>query len=386
MAEVVVTTKGANRIRRGHLWIYRSDVIAVEAEGGDVVSVVDEVRNFVGMAFYSAASEISLRIFTTKKEAVDEGFWRRRISAAISRRDSLRATSDAYRLINSESDLIPSLIVDRYAETLVIQTLSQGTERLKNTFVEILKEVCSPTSVIERNDVRVREKENLELRASLIYGDLPNEMTIEHDGIRFLVEPLSGQKTGSFLDQRENHFAVRDHVWGRGLDCFTFNGGFALNMAKQCSEVLAVDISEEAVRISEINARLNNITNVRFRTANVFDELRELEKKGERFDSIVLDPPAFVKGRAALRSAARGYKEINLRAMKLLGEGGVLVTCSCSFHFSEEMFIQTIEDAARDAKKKVQLIEKRGQPLDHPVLLGMPESQYLKCLILRVID
>ena len=385
MEKAFVNKKGAKRVRGGHLWIYKSDVLNVEAEGGGVVSVYDEGKNFVGKAFYSDSSEITLRIFTTKDEVIDKEFWRGRIKDAATRRRGDTATN-AKRLIYTEGDLIPSLIVDDYNGIFVIQTLSQGSEKLKEIFVEILKEEFSPTAIIERNDVKVRGRENLLMQSGVLFGEIPDEIIIEQDGVKFYIAPLEGQKTGSFLDQRENHFAVRNYAFGRALDCFTFNGGFALNLARVCDEVLAIDISEDAINLAKRNAGLNNISNVKFQTANVFDALRDLEKSGEKFDTIVLDPPAFVKSRSALRQAVRGYKEINLRALKLLNKGGILVTCSCSFHFSEEIFLQTLEESVRDARRRVHLIEKRMQATDHPILVGMPETYYLKCFILRVVE
>ncbi len=387
MGKAFVNKKGAKRVRSGHLWIYKSDVLNVEAEGGDVVSVYDEGKNFVGKAFYSDSSEITLRIFTTRDEVIDKEFWRKKIVEAAQRRTTDNGQrTNARRLIYTEGDLIPSLIVDDYNGIFVIQTLSQGSDKLKEIFVEILKEEFAPTAIIERNDVKVRGRENLPMQSGVLFGEILEETIIEQDGVKFYISPLEGQKTGSFLDQRENHFAVRNYAFGRALDCFTFNGGFALNLAQVCHEVLAIDISEDAINLAKRNAELNNISNVKFQTANVFDALRDLEKSGERFDTIVLDPPAFVKTRSALRSAVRGYKEINLRALKLLNKGGILVTCSCSFHFSEEIFLQTIEETLRDSRRRVHLIEKRMQASDHPVLLGMPETYYLKCFILRVIE
>jgi 23S rRNA (cytosine1962-C5)-methyltransferase len=387
MGKAFVTKKGARRVRNGHLWIYKSDVQRVEAEGGDVVSVFDEAKNFVGQAFYSDSSEITLRIFTTRDETIDKEFWRRKIVEAAKRRATDdRQTTTARRLIYSEGDLIPSLIADDYNRHFVIQTLAQGTEKLKETFVEIFREEFAPAAIIERNDVKVRLRENLPMQAGVLFGEVPNEIIIEQDGVKFFIAPTEGQKTGSFLDQRENHFAVRNYAFGKGLDGFTFNGGFALNLAQVCDEVLAIDISEDAINLARRNAELNDVKNIEFQTANVFDALRDMEKAGKKFDTIVLDPPAFVKSRAALRSAVRGYKEINLRALKLLNKGGILVTCSCSFHFSEEIFLQTLEESARDARRRVQLIEKRMQAADHPILVGMPETYYLKCFILRVVE
>lgn len=389
MSKVFVNKKGAKRVRGGHLWIYKSDVVRTDATGGDVVSVFDEGKNFIGKAIYSDSSEITLRIFTTKNEEINKEFWRERIKAAAKLREFTnysQLSTTARRLIYSEGDLIPSLIVDDYEGIFVIQTLSQGTEKIKETFVEILRDEFSPRAIIERNDVKVRGRENLPLSTGILYGEAPDEITIQQDGIKFYVSPLGGQKTGSFLDQSENHSRVRNYAFGRGLDCFTFNGGFALNLAQTCESVTALDISEDAINLAKRNAELNEIENVEFQTANVFDQLRDYEQAGEKFDTIVLDPPAFVKSRSALKSAVRGYKEINLRALKLLNKNGVLVTCSCSYHFSEEIFLQTIEEAARDAKRRVHLIEKRMQAADHPVLIGMPETYYLKCFILRVID
>lgn len=387
MSEVFVKQKGAKRIRKGHLWIYKSDVIRAEASGGDVVSVYDEAKNFVGKSFYSDSSEIAIRVFTTKNEEIDRDYWRRKIVEAYRRRrSSQNSDTNAMRFVNSEGDLIPSLIVDFYNGIFVIQTLSQGTEKLKQTFVEILSEEFSPQAVVERNDARVRLLEKLEIKNSVLCGEVADQTIIEQDGVKFFVAPLAGQKTGSFLDQRENHFVSRNYARGRALDCFTFNGGFALNLAKSCESVVALDISEDAINLAKRNAELNGIKNIEFQTANVFDALRDCEKAGEKFDTIVLDPPAFVKNRNALKQAVRGYKEINLRALKLLNPNGILITCSCSYHFTEEIFLQTIEEAVRDSKRRVHLVEKKMQSADHPILVGMPETYYLKCFILRVIE
>ncbi len=384
MLKAIVNGKGAKRIRQGHLWIYRSDVVSMGANGGEVVSVFDEQEKFVGKAFFSDKSEITLRFVSTKDETIDKGFWSRKIVEASKRRSNDEKTT-AFRLVSSEGDLIPSLIIDNYAGNFVIQTLSQGTEKLKETFVEILRENFEVISIIERNDVKIRELEGLEQIKGILFGELPDEIIIEQDGIKFYVSLLKGQKTGSFLDQRENHFAARKYAFGKALDCFTFNGGFALNMSETCESVTAIDISVEAVKLGKRNAELNDIKNVKFTTANVLDKLRELEMSGQKFDTIVLDPPAFVKSRSAINQAIRGYKEINLRALKLLNRNGILITCSCSFHFNEDMFLEVVEEAAEQTRKRVQLLEKRMQAIDHPILLGMPESYYLKCFILRVI-
>ncbi len=383
-----VNKKGADRVRHGHLWIYRSDVIEVDADGGSIVSVSDERGNFIGQALFSDASQIALRFLTQGTEEIDRDWWRKKITEAAARRH-IASDTNAYRVVYSEGDLLPSLIVDRYADVLVLQTLSQGTDAVKSMLVEILVEQFNPRAIVERNDARVRELEGLPLSSGTIYGEAPDELETLQHGLRFLVAPSGGQKTGSFLDQRENRIAARDAAQttnrGRALDCFTFNGAFALHLAGVCEHVIGIDISGEAVAAAQRNAELNQLTNVEFREANVFDALREMEATRERFDAIVLDPPAFAKNRASLKSALRGYKEINLRALKLLNRGGVLVTCTCSYHVSEELFVEVLMQAAIDAHRRLQIVEKRMQATDHPVLITMPETYYLKCVIARVI-
>src|SRR5690242_7207570 len=388
MSTITVTKHGADRVRRGHLWIYRSDVSAVDAEGGSVVVVRDERGNFIGQALYSDASQIALRFLTQTQEEIDREWWRGRIRAAAGAR-KIPDDTNAYRLVYSEGDLLPSLIVDRYADVLVLQTLSQGTEKLKPLFAEILIDEFQPRALIERNDARVRELEGLPLISATVYGEAPGELEIRQHGLRFAVSPGAGQKTGSFLDQRENRIAARVAAQTtnarRALDCFTFNGAFALHLASVCEDVIGIDISADAVAAAKRNAQLNGFANVEFREANVFDALREFEAGGEKFDVIVLDPPAFAKNRASLKSAVRGYKEINLRALKLLQPGGVLITCTCSYHVAEDLFLEIVGEAAIDARRRVQIIEKRMQASDHPVLIGMPETWYLKCVIARVL-
>ena len=388
MKTVRVNKRGADRVRHGHLWIYQSDVIDVAAEGGAIVSVKDERGNFIGQALFSDRSQIALRFLTQSTEEIDREWWRRRISDAANRRN-LPSDTNACRLVYSEGDLLPSLIVDRYDDVLVMQNLSQGTEALKPLLTELLIEQFSPRALIERNDVRVRELEGLPLITGTLYGEPPAELEIVQHGLRFYVEPLGGQKTGSFLDQRENRVATLAAALTtnavRALDCFAFNGGFALHLASVCEHAIGVDISADAVAVARRNARLNSFDNVHFLEANVFDLLRERESAGDGFDVIVLDPPAFAKNRASLKAAIRGYKEINLRALKLLNEGGVLVTCTCSYHVSEELFLEILAQAAIDAKRRVQVVEKRTQASDHPVLLGVPETYYLKCVIARVV-
>ncbi|MEO7970274.1 MAG: class I SAM-dependent rRNA methyltransferase [bacterium] len=386
MNNITVAKRGADRIRRGHLWIYSSDVVdASEVAGGAVVGVQDEHRNFIGQAFYSDSSQIALRFLTQTRDPINREWWRERIRAAAARRN-FGPETNAYRFIYSEGDLLPSIILDRYDDVLVLQTLSQGSEAIKPLLVELLIEEFAPRAIIERNDVRVRQHEGLELLTGTLYGEAPLEFEILQDGVRFVVAPLSGQKTGSFLDQRENRLAARKVAHGRALDCFTFNGAFALQLAGACEHVSGIDISAEAVAAAGRNAQINDIGNAEFREANVFDALREMETSGERFDTIVLDPPAFAKNRASIAAAARGYKEINLRAIKLLNPGGVLVTCTCSYHMSEELFLKLVAEAANDAHRRVQLLEKRTQASDHPIIFGVPETYYLKCVIARVVD
>jgi 23S rRNA (cytosine1962-C5)-methyltransferase len=389
MKSVTVNKRGATRVRQGHLWIYRSDIVNVEADGGSVVSVKDEAGNFIGKAFYSDASQIALRFLTFTREELDRDWWRRKIKACAARRN-IPTDTNAYRLVYSEGDLLPSLIIDRYADVLVLQTLSQGTDAIKSLMTEILVEEFAPRAIIERNDARVRQLEGLPLTSGPLYGSAPNEFEILQHGLRFIVAPSAGQKTGSFLDQRENRLAARAAAQAsnskRALDCFTFNGAFAIYLATVCEDVTGIDISGEAVAAAERNVELNNLTNVTFREANVFDALREMEINRDSFDTIVLDPPAFAKNRASLKSAIRGYKEINLRALKLLNPGGVLVTCTCSYHVSEELFLEIIGTAAIDGKRRVQIVEKRMQASDHPVLVGVPETYYLKCVIAKLVE
>ncbi|MDX6712886.1 MAG: rRNA (cytosine1962-C5)-methyltransferase [Blastocatellia bacterium] len=385
--QAIVAKRAVDRIRGGHLWIYRSDVVSVNgAAPGSVVSILDENGRFQGRAMFSDRSEITLRILTLRDEQIDREWWRRRLRAAFQRRRNIGPDTDSYRLVYAEGDLLPSLIIDRYRDVLVLQTLSQGTEHFKDLIVSLLIEELEPRAIIERNDVKVRKLEGLEMSTGVLFGDAPQELEISQDGLRFVVHPLAGQKTGSFLDQRENRIAAKNQASGRGLDCFTFNGAFALHLSARCESVIGVDISGEAIKAAKRNAALNQCENVSFIESNVFDTLREMESSGERFDTIVLDPPAFAKNRGSVHAAIRGYKEINLRALKLLNTGGVLISCTCSYHMSESMFLEVIADAAVDSKRRVQLVEKRMQSSDHPVLVNVPETYYLKCVIVRVLE
>ncbi len=383
MPTVVVHPRGVERARRGHPWIYRSDVAEVRAQAGDLVRVLGPSGRVLGEAIYSDRSQISLRLLVGGERHADREWLRERLRAAIAFRRELGIEATAYRLVHAEGDLLPSLIVDRYGDVLVVQALSQGMDRLLGEVVELLDEELAPAGVLARNDARVRALEGLEQKVEVLRGEVPERLVVRDREIEYEVDLRQGQKTGLFLDQRENRWAAAHYAHGRLLDCFSYDGGFALQLAARCGEAVAVDISAEAAARIERNAERNSIGHLRVQVANVFDFLREADRRGERFDTIVLDPPAFAKTRAALDKALGGYKEINLRALKLLAPGGVLVTCSCSYHVSEPQLLDVVRAAAVDARAPLSLVEKRLQSRDHPVLLGVPETDYLKCLILR---
>ena len=381
---VVLKPRGEDRVRGGHPWVYRSDIAEVTgAEPGAVVQVRGARQRVLGHALFSDQSQITIRMISRDETPIDEAFWRARLSAAIRFRDTLQVNATAFRLVHGEADLLPSLIVDRYADYLVIQTLSQGMDRLAPTLVPLLVELTGAKGVLARNDPKVRRLEGLEQTVEVLHGDVPATIDVHELGVRYSVDPWHGQKTGLFLDQRENREAAARYAHGRLLDCFSYNGGFGLALAGAGASVEALDVSADAVaRIAE-NAAANGITNLTAREANVFDELRHLERDGSRFDTIVLDPPAFAKNKASIPNALAGYKEINLRALRLLNPGGYLVTCSCSYNVDEAMFAEAVFAASSDAHIPVTVVEKRMQGRDHPVLLGVPETYYLKCLILR---
>ncbi len=363
--------------------MYRSDVAESEAGPGEVVRVANARGRILGSALFSDRSEIAIRMISRDDRDIDDAFWRERLQQAIAYRAELDIDATAYRLVHGEGDLLPSLVVDRYGDYLVLQALSQAIDRLTPVIVKHLVELLAPTGILARNDPRVRLLEGLEQRVELLHGDVPERIGVREAGVEYEIDPWHGQKTGLFLDQRENRIAARRWAHGRTLDCFSYHGGFALALARQCESVIALDISEDAVGAIKANAARNGLANVDARAANVFDELRELDRADARFDTIVLDPPAFAKSRAAVPKAASGYKEINLRAMKILSRGGTLVTCSCSYNVDEELFGAIVQQAAADAHVDMRLVEKRLQGRDHPVLVGVPETYYLKCLILR---
>jgi 23S rRNA (cytosine1962-C5)-methyltransferase len=383
--QVVINSRGAERLYAGHVWVYRSDLRSAEAAPGDVVRVSDERGRFLGRAFYSDRSQIALRFVTREDVPVDRAFLAERIRVAAAYRRQVVHNSEVYRLVYGEADQVPSLIVDRYADCLAIQTLSQATERRRAEIVDILQEQFSPRGIVERNDPKVRLLEGLEQRVSLLAGEVPPEMVASENGVRFHFDLFKGQKTGGFLDQRENRSAAAQYAFGQALDCFTYNGGFALNLAARCEQVEAVDLSPAAVEAGRRNAQLSGIAHVTFREANAFDVLKSYDESNRQFDLIVLDPPAFAKNRASVPAARRGYKEINLRSLKLLRPGGYLVTCSCSHHIPEHLFLEILAEAATDARRSVRVVERRTQARDHPILLTVPETHYIKCFIIQAL-
>ena len=379
---VVISARGEDRVQSGHPWIYRADVASARASGGEIVEVRTPRGRVAGWALYSDRSQIALRMLSQREAPTGEVAIRARIASAIAFRESLKIDATAYRLVHGEADLLPSLIVDRYGDHLVVQALSQGMDRLLPFIVSTLNDLLHPKGILARNDPRARVLEGLEQRVEVLSGDVPESVTVTESGIEYDVDLRRGQKTGLFLDQRENRSAAAQYARGRLLDCFSYNGGFALVLGRLCRETIAFDVSEDAVARVRQNAQRNGVA-VDARVGNVFDELRGLERTRERFDTIVLDPPAFAKNKAAITNARAGYKEINLRALKLLNPGGTLVTCSCSYHINEAAFAELVYEASVDANTPVTVVEKRMQGRDHPVLLGVPETYYLKCFILR---
>jgi 23S rRNA (cytosine1962-C5)-methyltransferase len=381
----VISPRGVERIRAGHLWIYRSDVREAYAEPGAIVRLTDERSRFHGWAFYSDKSQISIRLLTREDAPPGRELFAKRLRQAAEYRQRVVENSEAYRLVYSEADLLSSIIIDRYGDYLVLQTLSQGAERIKALLAELLVELFNPKGILERNDPRVRLLEGLDQRVGVLHGDVPPEIVVKENGISFLCDLAKGQKTGSFLDQRENHLVARRYASGNVLDCFSYHGGFALTIADKCTHVESVEMAPAAIEIARRNQELNSVANVTFREGNTFDVLKEHYEVGRRFQTVILDPPAFAKNRESVAAAHRGYKEINFRAMKLLEPGGFLITCSCSYHITEPLFLQILAEAAVDSRRNIVVCERRTQAQDHPILLTMPETHYLKCMILRVL-
>ena len=383
MTTVRVNRKAADRVASGHPWIFSSDVVdRGDAAPGDAVRVVDPRNSLLGVAHYSATSQITLRLLSDKPETVDRGFFRERLAAALAHRERVVQNSDAYRLVFSEADRLPGLIVDRYGPYVTLQTLNQGMDRARDLIAECIQELLAPAGILARNDASIRKLEGLPLEVVRLAGEIPERVQVLMNGLKLEADLLRGQKTGVYLDQRENYVAAGRWASGRVLDCFTSSGGFALHAAARAQSVEAVDSSASALAIAEVNARANGIDNIHFRQADVFEYLSGIAGK---YSMVVLDPPAFAKSRRAVEDAARGYKEINLRALRLLEPGGVLVTCSCSHHMSEGAFYEVIAQAALDAGKNLRVLERRTQASDHPILLTVPETMYLKCLALEVL-
>jgi 23S rRNA (cytosine1962-C5)-methyltransferase len=385
-SSVTISSRGEQRVRAGHPWVYRADIMDVQAAGGDIVRVVGHQGRRIGYAFFSDRSQISIRMLTHGDVVADEALVAARLDAAVSFRTSLRLDATAYRLVHGEADLLPSLVVDRYGDYLVVQALSQGADRLLPALTKMLVERLAPAGVLARNDPKVRALEGLEQTVEVLHGTIPDAVLVKEGPIEYEVDLRRGQKTGLFLDQRENREAAARYARGRLLDCFSYHGGFALRLANQCGTVEAIEVSPEAVVRIQANAARNGIHNLEAREANAFDELRRLEKAGAGYETVVLDPPAFAKNKAAIPNAVAGYKEINLRAMRLLAPGGYLVTCSCSYNVNEELFASILHEAMVDSRASLTLVEKRTQGRDHPVLVGVPESYYLKCFILRRVE
>src|SRR5579863_1129529 len=384
--KVKISSRGAKRIKDGHVWVYRSDIVAADGVApGAVVQVSDERGKFLGTAFYSTASQIAIRMISGEMVKDVNELLRERVRAAVEYRQRFVSDTDAYRVVFSEADFLPGLIVDRYNDLLSFQVLTQATdaETVRQTVLSELTEQLHPAAIAERVEAKIRELEQLPTRSSgVVQGD-KSSTVFSMNGVRFHYDVKEGQKTGAFLDQRENYAAAAHYARGEALDAFCYHGGFALHLAAHCAKVTGVDSSRPALEVADRNAELNG-REIEWVEANAFDLLRDYAGAGQRYDTIVLDPPAFAKSKSNLETALRGYKELNLRALKMLRPGGILVTCSCSYHVSTGEFIEVVAQAARDMHRNLRLVENRTQAKDHPVLLAVPETAYLKCLILAV--
>lgn len=389
MAKVILKKKEHIDIVRGFPWIYDNEIARVEGDfsPGDIVDIYDVTNTFLGRGYINPKSKITVRILTRKEEDIDKSFFFKRILQAWEYRKRLVDTRSC-RVVFGEADMIPGLIVDKFEDILVIQTLALGIDRFKDIIVEVLDEILQPRGIYERNDVPVREVEGLPQKKGFLKGVFDTKVEIEENGLRIIVDVENGQKTGYFLDQRENRNALKGIVEGAEvLDTFCYTGSFALHAVKfGASKVIAIDSSVQALELARKNAELNEFDKrIEFIEGNAFDILREFYKDGRTFDVIILDPPAFAKSQRHIEGAVRGYKEINLRAIKMIREGGFLVTCSCSQHITPEIFQQIIDSARIDANRMLRLVEFRTQAKDHPILLSYPESLYLKCGIYQVL-
>ncbi len=383
---VKISRRGAKRLQDGHVWVYRSDIVSADGVApGIAAGVTDERGKFLGTALYSSASQIAIRMISTHAANDLSRLLRERIQEAISYRARVVRDSDAYRVIFSEADFLPGVIVDRYNDLISIQALTQAmdAEPVRSVIVPELRDRLKPAAIAERVDPRIRELEQLPARPSgLVLGE-KSSTVFTMNGVRFHYQALEGQKTGSFLDQRENYAAAARYAHGEALDVFCYQGGFALHLAGACSQVTGVDSSRPALEVADRNAALNG-RDIEWVEANAFDLLRDYADAGRRYDTIVLDPPAFAKSKANLETALRGYKELNLRALKMLRPGGILVTCCCSYHVSPAQYLEVVGDSARDVHRNLRIMENRGQAADHPILLSVPETEYLKCVVAYV--
>jgi 23S rRNA (cytosine1962-C5)-methyltransferase len=387
MNEVRVSPKGAGRVASGHPWIFTSDIADRDgAQPGQAVKVADPRGRPLGTAHYSSSSQISLRMLSRQVEEIGRDFFLRRLRAAEAHRRTVVRNTDAYRVVHGEADLLPALVVDRYGDYLVVQTLDQGMDAAKSAIASSLDEIFHPKGIVARNDVAVREKEELPLETTVLSGEVPESVTVQMNGLTLRADLLRGQKTGIFLDQRDNYRAAARYArGGKALDCFTSTGGFALHVAGKCESVEAADSSGPALVTARANAAANGIANIDFKEADIFQLLSNYASARRHFSMVVLDPPAFAKSRRNVESATTGYKEINLRALRLLPPGGILVTCSCSHHLGESALLELVAQASLDANRTLRVLERRTQSQDHPILLTVPETLYLKCLILEVV-
>jgi len=386
LPQVSLVRRGVERWQAGHPWIYRADLNGDPGlAGGEVVRVVDGRGWFIGKAFYSRQSKISLRWLSYEDVAVDTDFFRQRLAAADALRRRALPGENTYRLVHGEADQLPGLVVDRYGDYLSAQFLVPAMEQRKELIADLLTELFKPKGIVNRSDVGVRALEGLQPEKGLLRGELPGPVSFDEGLVRMKADLLEGQKTGAFLDQRDNHVMASQYAFGEALDCFSYVGGFALQLATRAQKVTAVEISEAASAQLRENAAANRLTNLEVVAANAFDFLRDAVDEGRHFDTIVLDPPSFAKNKDAVAAALRGYKEINLRAMQLLRPGGFLISASCTYHVDEQAFEDMLASAAADARRRVQIIERRGAGKDHPVLLNLRETRYLKCFVLRVL-
>ncbi len=381
-----VSSRGASRLKNGHVWVYRSDIVSAEGvPPGAVVSVADHRGQPLGTALYSSSSQIAIRLISHEPVADFAVLLRQRIADAIAYREAIIQNTNTYRVIFSEADFLPGLIVDRYEDILSMQILTQAmdAEAVREVLTSELTERLHPAAIVERVDQRVRQLEDLPPRSSGLVRGEKTATIFTMNGVRFHFDALEGQKTGAFLDQRENYAAAAQYAHGDALDVFCYQGGFALHLAARCLSVTGIDSSRPALEVADQNAALNG-HNIEWIEANAFDLLKDYAASGQRYDTIVLDPPAFAKTKRDVDAALRGYKELNLRALKMLRPGGILVTCSCSYHVSHADFLEMLADAARDSHRILRVAEARGQAKDHPILLNVPETAYLKCLIASV--